>query len=400
MRSTPPDQGTRGENGDATKDGWSTKFTVRAHLHIKNFSRLPTGANAVAEMVAGSRQCVPTTSRQASPPGGRLKVHPWGVLGSVGHFTHLSVWLEMQDSMWAPTAEYRMTLVNKDTRKSYSQGVTTKKFGLGVDSRATADAFFKLAALSDAAAGWLVDNMLVLMVDVAVQCEEFQVDTGGVPCDVALKLPCGAELPFLSIMLHQALPFFRGALEDKQGGDPFLLDGSLSTWIYILSDLYPQGQPPTLTLDGVYMLLPVVHKYNLPRLHVRLVAFVKEHSAELSADPKVTSTSVMRWMSLAESLQLDELHDLCYDRLVGIEKKLEVATIGTAAVRHGVDHGAPAVAVIQVDPGPGGDAAPVLPGPADEALPFQPSPLEGVIGGVVTLLCWGGLMVACILGPK
>jgi hypothetical protein len=39
----------------------------------------------------------------------------------------------------------------------------------------------------------------------------------GVPCDVNLKLPCGAEVPAVSLFLQAASPFFRGALEDVKG---------------------------------------------------------------------------------------------------------------------------------------------------------------------------------------
>jgi hypothetical protein len=39
------------------------------------------------------------------------------------------------------------------------------------------------------------------------------------------------------------------------------VDGSLGTWTYILSDLYPLHDPPALSLESVYALLPVVHKY-------------------------------------------------------------------------------------------------------------------------------------------
>jgi hypothetical protein len=36
----------------------------------------------------------------------------------------------------------------------------------------------------------------------------------GVPCDVVLKLLCGAEMPAVSLFLQAASPFFHGALED------------------------------------------------------------------------------------------------------------------------------------------------------------------------------------------
>jgi hypothetical protein len=39
------------------------------------------------------------------------------------------------------------------------------------------------------------------------------------------------------------------------------VDGSLSTWLYIFSDVYPLHDSPALDLASVYELLPVVHKY-------------------------------------------------------------------------------------------------------------------------------------------
>ena len=44
--------------------------------------------------------------------------------------------------------------------------------------------------------------------------------TGGVLCDVTLKLPCDAEVPAVSLFLQAASPFFCNALEDVQGGAP------------------------------------------------------------------------------------------------------------------------------------------------------------------------------------
>jgi hypothetical protein len=43
---------------------------------------------------------------------------------------------------------------------------------------------------------------------------------GGVPSDVTLKLPCGADAPTHGQLLRLASPFFRGALEDMSGSGP------------------------------------------------------------------------------------------------------------------------------------------------------------------------------------
>ncbi|KAG1662143.1 hypothetical protein FOA52_011016 [Chlamydomonas sp. UWO 241] len=189
------------------------------------------------------------------------------------------------------------------------------------------------AALMNPAAGWLTDDTLVVKVDVTVRREDrFQLDTGGVPCDMALKLSCGAEIPVLRHLLPPASPFFRGALEDVTASAPIPVDGSLSLWTYILSCLYPLHDQPKLTLSSVYMLLPVVHKYDFPMLLTRLVAFakrafVKQQTLSPASSPNrpwqlqtqctapVSSPSIVQWLTLAVRLQLDELRDWCLARI-------------------------------------------------------------------------------------
>ncbi|KAG1670275.1 hypothetical protein FOA52_003625 [Chlamydomonas sp. UWO 241] len=199
--------------------------------------------------------------------------------------------------------------------------------------------FFELSALKTAGAGWLVNDTLVLTVDVNVQREDiFQLDTGGVPCDVTLKLHCGAEIPVLSHLLRLGSPFFRGVLEDVNGGAAIPVDGNLDTWTYILKDLYPQYDPPALTLSSVYKLLPVVHKYDFTKLLERMVAFVKGMSGALSHDPAHPTIYIIRWLALAEVLQLDALRELCLGKLRGMTREQRKAALvvevkaGTAPV--------------------------------------------------------------------
>jgi hypothetical protein len=99
------------------------------------------------------------------------------------------------------------------------------------------------------------------------------------------------------------------------------VDGSLGAWTFIMSDLYPQLDAPPLTLGGVYVLLPVVHKYNFTKLLTRLVDFIKEKSEALSTYPSNTSTYIIRWLEMAECLQLDELREVCISRLRGMTKQ-------------------------------------------------------------------------------
>ncbi|KAG1655834.1 hypothetical protein FOA52_013290 [Chlamydomonas sp. UWO 241] len=279
-------------------DAWSTSFTWR----IENFSSLPSGVR------------LRSGSFEAGICTWWLEVYPDGCPIFWGVGDHLSVHLQPQNYMWEPIVEYKLTLVHQtDSRRSHSiEG--TQKFDW-FHSQAGDYKFIKASALRDAAAGWLVNDALVLKVDVTVGREErLQIDTGGVPCDMALQLPCGAEVPAFRNLLQLASPFFRGALEDMNGSAPIPVDGSLGSWTYIMTDLHQLPEPPALSLSGVYELLPVVHKYDFSRLLARLVAFIRLQRGRLLADPDHFETYVVRWLALAERLQLDELHELCLGR--------------------------------------------------------------------------------------
>ncbi|KAG1667959.1 hypothetical protein FOA52_008331 [Chlamydomonas sp. UWO 241] len=218
--------------------------------------------------------------------------------------------------MWEPTAEFKVTLVNHTaSKKSVTKGVIPRKFTVD-DPCWGYDEVLEIPDLRDTANGWLLNDALVLKVEVNVQREDrFQLNPGGMPCDLALKLPCGVELGVVSQILQLASPFFLGALEDVKGSALIPVDGSLSAWTYIMSDLYPLIEPPPLTLGGVYVLLPVVHKYDFTRLVTRLVAFVKANSDKLYSDPRFPSNFILRWLTLAEQLQLDALREVCLGRL-------------------------------------------------------------------------------------
>ncbi|KAG1658501.1 hypothetical protein FOA52_011967 [Chlamydomonas sp. UWO 241] len=169
---------------------------------------------------------------------------------------------------------------------------------------------------------WLVNDRLILSIDVTVAPEDrAQLDAGGMPCDVTLKLPCGVEMPSVGLFLQSASPFFREALQDMHGTAPIPVDGSPGTWTYILSDLYPLHDAPALSLGIVHM-LPVVHKYNFTKLLTRLLTFIKDNSEELlsyKSSPDVpfqpSSSYVITWLALAEHLQLDDLRELCIGML-------------------------------------------------------------------------------------
>ncbi|KAG1674618.1 hypothetical protein FOA52_001867 [Chlamydomonas sp. UWO 241] len=133
-----------------------------------------------------------------------------------------------------------------------------------------------------------------------------------------------------------ASPFFHKALEDIDGSASIPVDGSVGTWSNILSNLYPQYEPPALTLSSAFILVPIAHKYNFVMLLKQLAAFITEISGALSHNPKIGQGAyIISWLALAERLQLDELVELCLDRLrtmtrgqlqVAITKAVEVGS--------------------------------------------------------------------------
>ncbi|KAG1670276.1 hypothetical protein FOA52_003626 [Chlamydomonas sp. UWO 241] len=170
----------------------------------------------------------------------------------------------------------------------------------------------------DAGAAWLVNDVLVLTVDVAE--DRFQLGTGGVPCDVTLKLPCGAEVPAHAQLLQLASPFSTAPWRTCTAVP------RSRAWTYILSDLYPQFDPPALTLSSVYTLLPVMHKYDFPKLLARLVGFIKGKIKALSHNAWGPANYIVLWLALSERLQLDELRELCLNKLRSMTRQqLQIA---------------------------------------------------------------------------
>ncbi|KAG1680616.1 hypothetical protein FOA52_015065 [Chlamydomonas sp. UWO 241] len=224
-----------------------------------------------------------------------LEVHP-----SMSMYPGLHIYLVSKDVMWGLTAVVKLTVVNKaDSSKSHSLGESTLDYSREASSSGPG-APRLITSLSTSemhpAAGWLVNDTLVVKVDVTVKREDrFRLDAGGGPRDVTLKLPCGAEISVSSHLLQLASPFFRGALEDVQGGAPIPVDGGLGAWTYILSDICPQYEPPALTLS----------KHN-----------------ELCGDPTYYyGCNVIPFLGLAEDLQQDDLRELCLNKLGAMTKE-------------------------------------------------------------------------------
>ncbi|KAG1670274.1 hypothetical protein FOA52_003624 [Chlamydomonas sp. UWO 241] len=181
----------------------------------------------------------------------QLNVDPAG-FGS-GEGTHVSVWLALKDRKLTTRAEYKFTLVNQaDARKSH----------------------FK----------------------------------SGVPCDVTLKLPSGAEVPAHGQLLQLASPFYRNILEDVQGSDPIPLTDQ--------NPVCDACSSPTAGAHAwVYTLLLFVHKYDFTKLLARLMSFIKGKSEALSHNSELPSIFIVRWLALGERLQLEELCELCLGKL-------------------------------------------------------------------------------------
>ncbi|KAG1674605.1 hypothetical protein FOA52_001854 [Chlamydomonas sp. UWO 241] len=264
-------RGAVGELEEASSATKKTNFSTSFTWRIKGFSKL--------------RHAVFSDSFEAGIGPWRLRVDPSGCGDVKG--THLSVFLELQDAMWAPgSVKYKLTVVNQaDASKSLSKG--------------------------------------------------------GSSGDVALKLPCGAEICVSSHILQRALPFFHMAFEDIDGSDPIPVDGSLSTWNHILSHLDPQYDPPALTLGSVLTLLPLAHKYDFDKLLKQLLTFMWKWSGALSHIPEVNQRTkfadIIPWLALAERLQLDELAELCLSRLRTMNRGQLQMAITKAAVQVGSD---------------------------------------------------------------
>ncbi|KAG1680629.1 hypothetical protein FOA52_015078 [Chlamydomonas sp. UWO 241] len=312
--------GSGGGVGSGDDALWSTSFT----RHIENSGTLTSEPSAIG--LLRGRHLHLVGGRHAAVAHRYLKVCPLGY--NAGQGTHLSVSLVVLDGMWEPTAEFKLTVVNqaRASESCSSGGVhvfTSDQPSCGPRK------FIELSALKAAAAGWLVNDTLLVKVDVTVARGPLSgghrwrtlnprdpepVMRGGGPHQQPPP-PGGLSL----------LPRRPGGCE-RQHPDPVAtnllttrvcpqVDGSLGTWTYIQSCLYLLHDQPDLTLPSVYALLPVVHKYDFTKLLGRLVAFVKGKREELSADPGSFRGYVIKWLALAERLQLDELRDLCLDKL-------------------------------------------------------------------------------------
>jgi hypothetical protein len=77
-------------------------------------------------------------------------------------------------------------------------------------------------------------------------------------------------------------------------------------------------------------------RYDFTKLLARLVGFVKDNCEELASAPNYPSKLVIRWLALAGRLHLDDLRELCLDRLRGMTREEREMAI-TVEVQVGAD---------------------------------------------------------------
>ena len=80
----------------------------------------------------------------------------------------------------------------------------------------------------------------------------------------------------------------------------------------ILAHLYPTVRPrPSLSSDAIGGILPLVHKYDIACLLEDCLAYLKIALPD-RLSPKISSPDyVIKWLKLADDLQLDDLRDMC-----------------------------------------------------------------------------------------
>ncbi|KAG1659194.1 hypothetical protein FOA52_005672 [Chlamydomonas sp. UWO 241] len=151
---------------------------------------------------------------------------------------------------------------------------------------------------------------------------------GDEPGDLVLRLKeGGGELRVHSQFLKVSSSVFATALSDDfvgvgaTGGGQHgcmahththtQVEGSMAAWRNIMSRLYPMHPRPKLTVQGAYEMLPVAHQYDMTAVMAKLSAFLSKVFPEaLSPDPS-SQAYVMKWMSLADRLQLEGLREVC-----------------------------------------------------------------------------------------
>ena len=109
------------------------------------------------------------------------------------------------------------------------------------------------------------------------------------------------------------------------------MDGTLDDWQGILTHYYPVRPKPVLTLDGIYRMLPVLHKYHIKSLLEDCLEHLKaSFPANLSPKPD-SQLYIIKWLKLADDLQLDGLKAAC---LTKAKELTENNKFGVAALEY------------------------------------------------------------------
>ena len=106
------------------------------------------------------------------------------------------------------------------------------------------------------------------------------------------------------------------------------MDGNLEAWQRILVHLYPVSRP-NLSMESVYDMLPLLHKYNIKGIMDGCLEYLKtQFPASLSPDPN-SPCYIINWLKLADDLQLDDLKTVCMAKVrdMARNKKLGAALL-------------------------------------------------------------------------
>lgn len=126
----------------------------------------------------------------------------------------------------------------------------------------------------------------------------------------------GVELCVHQLILMLSSSVLQGALSSRPSTTVLKVDrGSRSTWLAILKHLYPLYPRPQLTVEAAVDMLPVVHQYDFKTVQAELMGFLStKFPSGLTAAPG-SPCSVIRWLSLADNLQLDALRAMCMQKI-------------------------------------------------------------------------------------
>ena len=110
------------------------------------------------------------------------------------------------------------------------------------------------------------------------------------------------------------------------------MEGSREAWLLVLELVYSLFPRPELSVDRVHTMLPVLHEYDVAGPLGECLRYLgKLFPDKLSTEPE-DPCYVLRWLKLADDLQLDNLHDMCMAKVrsVAASKQLHQATLSQA----------------------------------------------------------------------